>query len=341
MALTGAIRSVCHDRPVNQVDHIVKWLKGYADAKEELVSRMKLIASKYTQRDDAIQTKIADEKSFEAKMHKLESECARLLALASTLLSGLDRTSSIEPVWVLLCEEIKSIVPFAQSVYVGKVVMEGESKHVEYLTATEAAIVGRRLEEGRGVTWRLFEGEKQFEYIRNVVLDPAVEYLVSYPRIGSLYLGKFSVGDTQYVMAVDTVGSGRVGLEPRIAESLNACLSELGHLLNNLPEPKPAEALTEKCEVLDQDVVQTTAHEVVVTTDAPAVVETQTSASSQVQEALVSEDPAVVPDPQTEAQAVPEAPIAQADVSAPAPDMSAPAPDVSAPAPDMSAPIAT
>ena len=207
LALIGAIRDMIAHNPVNQVSHICDWLEAYATAKEKLDLRMKDVALNYRLEDGAVRKATELKQCAVKSAERLQFICQSIMVLSDSLLD-----------FIHLCENISRIVPQADTVYVARYIAAEDV--FEYISSNRAELIGKKLTRGNGVTWRLFSEEPSTVssqlYISNVVLDPEVYYHLTFPKVGSLYMNKFTRLSEKYVFGINTLRGPTIGIPEEI-----------------------------------------------------------------------------------------------------------------------------
>jgi hypothetical protein len=214
-SLVAAVREVCIRKPHHQAYFIADFLERHAAALEEA----SLSKPSRSPKEDPTSAIVA------AKLMEDDVECqlARIFGLADSLLewkqSG-DQT--LEKPSMMIADFLYSAIPGATTSYVGKRI--SGRIHYTHINGLYPALPD--LPEDKGVTSDLWDqdAEEKYMYVPDVLFHPPVEYLVSYPRSGSLFL--IRVGD-DHVIGVDTVGSETVGIDKLIRELVEFLVTHL------------------------------------------------------------------------------------------------------------------
>lgn len=196
LALVGAIADVCCEEPMNQLAHICKYLEGYADAKDVLVSQMVELANKYAANDEYEKENIMKN----SKMLDLCTVCDKIRAI-----------KSIEN----LSDSLSSLLPDGNVVYLAKIV---ELSHMEVIQSNVPILIGKKIMYGKGV-WCKVDNHM---YIPNIVFVPEIEYMLSYPKIASLFLLKLQ----NFILVIEYLG--KLGIPQQVRDVIKEiCITEI------------------------------------------------------------------------------------------------------------------
>lgn len=211
-SLTMAIRELCLRRPHHQAYFIADYLERHAISLEKASLRKEV-----EDRERAEAPVPVVEENFDELVLRQLAPCIDILNKALTRKS--DGDLDLESFLGQVAKFMYAMVAGATTSYVGKKVY-GYNKSVEYMHVCGNMSRLPALVEGKGVTWGVWSDSGNAPscmYVEDVLFDRQVEFLVSYPRSGSLLVIRAG-GD--YVVGVDTVGSGVVGIEKTVRDFL-------------------------------------------------------------------------------------------------------------------------
>lgn len=216
-SLTSAIRELCLRKPYHQAYFIADFLERHAAALEKASIR-----KEESDRNLAAAPPTVVEERLEEFLPRELAPFSLVVDRALAWKAGQDPESLLQCVSQFMYENIAG----ATTSYVGKKVY-GYNKSVEYMHVLGDRGTLPALMEGKGVTWGLWaEGAPLSSiYIEDVLFDRRVEFLVSYPRSGSLLLIR---AGPEYVVGVDTAGSGVIGIDKTVRDFLVYILTHLG-----------------------------------------------------------------------------------------------------------------
>lgn len=190
-SLMAAIRELCLHRPFHQEYFIADFLERHAIALEKAAIRKEVRDGELA----ALPAPVPEENVEEIVLRQIAPYTDLLDVIIAWKSASGPQLGSILP---KIADFMHANIFGARTSYVGKLV-DGYNKSIEYVHVCGSPSTLPPLMEGKGVTWSLWSDPAPI-YIEDVLFDRRVEFLVSYPRSGSLFLLRAS---SDHVLGID------------------------------------------------------------------------------------------------------------------------------------------